>query len=437
MHRCSESVAAIATALAKAQTELSNPEKAMIGTVYNSRSDSPQSFRYASLSSGLDIVRKTLGGQQIAIAQTTDIDRASGTVNLTTVLLHTSGEWISSEWPVCQLSETSAPRRMGAALTYARRYALFTMVGISGEDDLDAPPDVTSDRPEGTNTLVASLGPNCSSAAAPVSARPFSNSSPRVPPVGEKLNAEESPAIRAQLILEIESLPEDDLQLRAIAILKAKNRLSADDAKLVEEAFATRMALQGASSEAPAAEEHSFVPTDPTQSQPLFVPTNAVKPVRPRGRPRKTKKPIDEAPVVASATKVDNSNVPNMRAARNPSKSPRDLNATSVIKIDKSMLYFSEIRRHRDKTHLRFVALQPCLICGRAPSDAHHLRFAQRRALGRKNSDEFVVPLCRMHHSQNHQVGDEFEWWKSSGIDPLQVASRLWSISRGVADKSQ
>ena len=130
MHRSSESVAAIATALAKAQTELSNPEKAMVGTVYNNRSDRPHSFRYASLSSGLDIVRKTLGGQQIAIAQTTDIDRANGMVNLTTLLLHTSGEWISSDWPICQLSETSAPRRMGAALTYARRYALFTMVGI-------------------------------------------------------------------------------------------------------------------------------------------------------------------------------------------------------------------------------------------------------------------------------------------------------------------
>src|SRR5450756_676124 len=104
MHRSSESVAAIATALAKAQTEPSNPEKAMVGTVYNVRSDSPQSFRYASLSSGLDIVRKALGGHQIAIAQTTDIDRASGTVNLTTLLLHTSGEWISSDWPVCQLS---------------------------------------------------------------------------------------------------------------------------------------------------------------------------------------------------------------------------------------------------------------------------------------------------------------------------------------------
>src|SRR6202030_3093443 len=159
MHRSSENVAAIATALAKAQTELSNPEKAMIGTVYNTRTDSPQSFRYASLSSGLDIIRKALGGHQIAIAQTTDIDRTSGTVNLTTLLLHTSGEWISSDWPVCQLSETSAPRRMGAALTYARRYALFTMVGIAGEDDLDAP-DIANDGPKGDKSAEAGLAPS-------------------------------------------------------------------------------------------------------------------------------------------------------------------------------------------------------------------------------------------------------------------------------------
>src|SRR3954447_24737886 len=147
MHRSSENVAAIATALAKAQTELSNPEKAMLGTVYNTRTDSQQSFRYASLAGGLDIIRKALGSQQIAITQTTDIDKAGGTVNLTTTLLHTSGEWISSDWPVCRLSETSAPRRMGAALTYARRYALFTMVGIAGEDDLDAP-EFNNDRPK-------------------------------------------------------------------------------------------------------------------------------------------------------------------------------------------------------------------------------------------------------------------------------------------------
>src|SRR5882757_4344971 len=162
MHRSSESVASIATALAKAQTELSNPEKAMVGAVYNNRSDSPQSFRYASLSSGLDIVRKALGGQQIAIAQTTDIDRANGMVNLTTVLLHTSGEWISSDWPVCHLSETSAPRRMGAALTYARRYALFTMVGIAGEDDLDAPPDTSADPAVGQNAFDTHLALNTS-----------------------------------------------------------------------------------------------------------------------------------------------------------------------------------------------------------------------------------------------------------------------------------
>jgi len=160
MHRSSESTAAIATALAKAQIELSNPEKAMVGTIYNNRSDAPQSFRYASLSSGLDIVRKALGGHQIALAQTTDIDRASGMVNLTTLLLHTSGEWLSSDWPVCQISETSAPRRMGAALTYARRYALFTLVGIAGEDDLDAPPDVTTDPPQGPGAVETGLAAN-------------------------------------------------------------------------------------------------------------------------------------------------------------------------------------------------------------------------------------------------------------------------------------
>src|SRR4030081_3724933 len=229
MHRSSESVAAIATALAKAQTELSNPEKAMVGTVYNNRSESPQTFRYASLSSGLDIVRKTLGGQQIAVAQTTNIDRPSGAVNLTTVLMHTSGEWISSDWPVCALSEISQPRRMGAALTYARRYALFTMVGIAGEDDLDAP-DVTHDQPKGDKAADARPAVWSGIEPAPVRSSQFRAGNPNIPPVPEKLGVEESAAIRAQLIQEIETLPEDDdLQPRAIAILKAKNRLSADD----------------------------------------------------------------------------------------------------------------------------------------------------------------------------------------------------------------
>jgi hypothetical protein len=144
MHRSSETVSAIATALAKAQVELSNPEKTSIGVISNlSRGEGERTFRYAPLSTGLELVRKSLGGHQIAVLQTTEIDRPSGTVNLTTVLMHTSGEWISSDWPVCQLSDASMPRRMGAALTYARRYSLFALVGIAGEDDadLDASPD--------------------------------------------------------------------------------------------------------------------------------------------------------------------------------------------------------------------------------------------------------------------------------------------------------
>jgi ERF superfamily len=282
MHRSSESVAAIATALAKAQTELSNPEKAMVGTVYNIRSDSPQSFRYASLSSGLDIIRKTLGGQQIAIAQTTDIDRANGTVNLTTVLLHTSGEWISSDWPICQISETSAPRRMGAALTYARRYALFTMVGIAGEDDLDAP-DITNDQPNGDKAAEARLAPNSGLESAPIRSSQFRTGNPN-PPVREKLDVEESAAIAAQLIREIETPPEGELQLRAIAILKAKNRLSADDAKRVEDAFAARMSTLGGSLEALTTDEPASTSTDPAPPQ---APAAPAVPSSDQGTPQK------------------------------------------------------------------------------------------------------------------------------------------------------
>src|SRR5208283_2532003 len=140
MHRSSPSIASLAAALAKAQAEMVNPEKSLVATI---RSDGPgradQTFRYASLSSGLDIVRKTLGQHEIATVQTTAIDNEAGLIRLTTILAHSSGEWMSSDWPVCAVSETAVPHRMGAALTYARRYALFTLVGIAGEDDLDAP----------------------------------------------------------------------------------------------------------------------------------------------------------------------------------------------------------------------------------------------------------------------------------------------------------
>src|ERR1700724_3433574 len=152
VHRPTPPIAIRAAALAKAQAELVNPEKSLTATI---RSDGPggtdQTFNYAPLSSGLDIVRKTLGQHEIATMQTTAIDQAAGVVNLTTVLAHASGEWIASDWPVCAIAETATPHRMGAALTYARRYALFTLVGIAGEDDIDAPdllpPEQQASRP--------------------------------------------------------------------------------------------------------------------------------------------------------------------------------------------------------------------------------------------------------------------------------------------------
>jgi hypothetical protein len=172
MPRSSESVAALAGALAKAQAKLVNPEKSLTATIrLDRRGETERSFRYAPLSSGLEIIRKTLSEFEIATIQTTGIEPGTGIVNLTTMLAHASGEWIASDWPVCQLADLASPRRMGAALTYARRYALFTLVGIAGEDDLDAP-----DLHDGGASNQTKLG------AAPVSvanaSHPFEGSNP-------------------------------------------------------------------------------------------------------------------------------------------------------------------------------------------------------------------------------------------------------------------
>ena len=140
MQRSSNSVGALAAALAKAQAEIVNPEKSLTATIVSPfPREGVRTFRYAPLSSGLDLVRKCLGQHEIATVQATAIDPESGLIRLTTTLVHASGEWVSSDWPVCPVNETAVPHRLGAALTYARRYALFTLVGIAGEDDLDAP----------------------------------------------------------------------------------------------------------------------------------------------------------------------------------------------------------------------------------------------------------------------------------------------------------
>lgn len=140
MRNASPSLSALAGALASAQAELRNPEKMLTGVLAALRPGrASRSFRYASLSSGLEIARSALTRQAIALVQTTSIDRAAGCLCLQSALIHVSGEWISSDWPVCRRSDLAEPHRVGAAMSYARRYALFALIGIAGEDDLDAP----------------------------------------------------------------------------------------------------------------------------------------------------------------------------------------------------------------------------------------------------------------------------------------------------------
>jgi hypothetical protein len=231
MQRSSESIGAIAAALAKAQAEITNPEKSLTATI---RSDGPgaaeRSFRYAPLSSGLDIVRKTLSQHEIATVQTTAIDQTAGIVNLTTVLAHASGEWIASDWPVCSISETATPRRMGAALTYARRYALFTLVGIAGEDDLDAPdlkaPTAQNAGPEqpaaGRNDRLNG-GRRYSTPQRP-SHRRASAASPSARPI---LEPEASAALCQQLLTELQDIASsDEAATWAHRSVRAKNGLT-------------------------------------------------------------------------------------------------------------------------------------------------------------------------------------------------------------------
>lgn len=372
MQRSSECIASLAAALARAQAELVNPEKSLTATIRSDgRGGTDHTFNYASLASGLDIVRKTLGKHEIATMQTTAIDQAAGTVNLTTVLAHSSGEWIASEWPVCAVSETATPHRMGAALTYARRYALFTLVGITGEDDLDAP-DVASPvqqrlEPQIPQNIGSGNGRmDASRRALRHSVRAQTNV---IEPV---LGAEASANLSNRLISELSVLTSaDDAALWAHRSLREKNRLTGADATRVEEAFQAKLATLAAS--------------------------------------------IDQADAADGP-------LPKPHV----SKRTRLKHRLQSSGIDKSVLPLPEPRRVRDREHVRYVATKPCLICGRTPTDPHHLRFAQNRALGRKVSDEFTVPLCRGHHREVHRYGDEAAWWARARINPIIAARTLW-----------
>jgi len=356
MHRSSQSISALAAALAKAQSQLNNPEKTLCATI---RSPFPRegdrTFRYASLASGLDIIRKGLGQYEIATVQATWVD-PSGYIQLTTILAHASGEWISSDLPVCSGSETS-PHRMGAALTYARRYALFALVGIAGEDDLDAP-----------DTLMHS----------PIVHSPEPRIARRSNATNEKqqplLPAGASGQLRDTLIAELRALHEStELASWAQRRLRSKNSLVADDARIVEATYRSIM---------------------------------------------------DEALILDESTAL-NSNLP-AEIERRPPDVGLNKGKDSVVPLVKQI-------RRRSKAHLAYVRAQPCMVCQREPCDAHHLKFAQTRALGRKVSDEFTVPLCRDHHIDLHRYGNEIAWWANLQTTPLEVARALWetSVTRG------
>jgi hypothetical protein len=358
MHRSSDTIGAIAGALAKAQGQLSNPEKSLVATV---RSPFPReenrTFRYASLASGLDVVRKSLGQHEIATVQTTAIDQATGQIRLTTLLAHASGEWISSDWPVCGASETASPHRMGAALTYARRYALFALVGIAGEDDVDAPDALIEPAAVREMASQASAG------------KPAKGIVQR-PPV---LSADLSRQLLEKLLAELGVLNgSDELALWAHRHLAAKNTLTTDDALILEAAYQ-------------AVVDRVHVAT-------------AMPPV------------VDDTPDAFEAE---------VRVTREESNAPPSAGVPEVLPRQK-------LTRRRNKAHLTFVASQPCLVCQRTPCDAHHLKFAQPKALGRKVSDEFTVPLCREHHDALHRGGSEMAWWGNLQIAPVGVAKGLW-----------
>jgi hypothetical protein len=403
MQRSSESIGAIASALAKAQSELTNPEKSLVATIRSPfPRESDRTFRYASLSSGLDIVRRALGKYEIATVQTTSIDKDVGLIRLTTVLAHSSGEWVSSDWPVCPVGETAAPHKMGAALTYARRYALFTLVGIAGEDDLDAPDlpvnaiDSTANDPRNPERI---------NGGAKVAATDLvaGNRLGRKPQTSKAvLDVDASGVVRNELVNQIAALNATDTTIEwASRSLGAKNTLTAEDASIVEAAFRNRMQVLQP-------DVHS-----PGQA-PVDLPT-----------PPAVTEPGSTGSVTSPATTDPRALPGKPRAARKVQSSRMRIegidNLTSV-----------KLRRSRDKDHLRFITIQPCTVCGRQPCEAHHLRFSQPRALGRRVSDEFTVPLCRVHHRELHRQGDERGWWNKAKIDPMPIALRFWQHTRGV-----
>jgi hypothetical protein len=375
MQRSSDSIGALASALAKAQAEIANPEKSLTATIVSPfPREGARTFRYAPLATGLDLVRKCLGQHEIATVQTTAIDK--DLIRLTTTLVHASGEWVSSDWPVCPISETAAPHRLGAALTYARRYALFTLVGIAGEDDLDAPdlPRSSAEIKNNSLRLEQGQGEFDQPAMQARSDRPPQVSSRRTRAernILPSLSADASEKLRDQLLSELTQLWEPEaLATWAHRTLPLKNQLATADAQAIERAFTAKLSGLG------------------------------------ELEPRPTPQELEANGRGGQSTEAREG-------------------ADTVTVISKPV-------RERDREHLRFVASQPCLVCGRTPSDAHHVKFAEQHAMGRKVSDKFTVPVCRLHHRELHRRGNERAWWQNKEIDPLAVAATLWARTHAI-----
>lgn len=369
MHQSSERIGTIAAALARAQAELTNPEKSLTAVI---RSPFPReedrTFRYASLASGLDIVRKTLSQQEIATIQTTRIEQPAGQIHLTTLLAHASGEWISSDLPVCAAKEVEAPHRMGAALTYARRYALFALVGIAGEDDLDAPDLMTGP--------TAAAEPQISPGPKGKPAKGILNRSPILPPG-------RSAELLDRLLSELASRDGgEDLLAWAKISLPLKNTLLEADARILEAAYHRRF------------EEAALPDLDIVDQWPMLAVGQPMSEDSSSRTRHGVDGPANDSPVAQAG-----------------------------------LAYPKEPPRKRSKDHLAFIRSQGCLVCQRTPADAHHLKFAQQRTLGRKVSDEFTVPLCRSHHQSLHRHGNERAWWTNLQISPLPIARELWDAS--------
>jgi hypothetical protein len=278
----------------------------------------------------------------------------------------------------------------GAALTYARRYALFTLVGIAGEDDLDAPNLGPTDNAARHSKVGLDVQPRAKAAAdvRPLAPSQISRKGKVIRPPRIVLAADQSEALRDRLVAELGDLKSaDDAADWVHKNLSAKNRLTAENAESVEASFRERLAaIEGGPPSTASGQALDKMGYEATHEQNQSLDT----------------------PVMAEPE-------------------------TTIVRRRR---FTWKTIRLRDKEHCKFVAAQPCVVCGRMPTEAHHIRFAQPRALNRKVSDEYTVPVCRLHHRELHRYGDEASWWAGINVDPLPIALKLWRASRLTAGAS-